>query len=106
MYLILELCKGGELFDRIVAEGTFSERKVSTSRRSVTSIIWRSMLQSAQEANPSVSSHTAGGEILSRHGGGHPPLPSAGRHPPVCLLVSAHEQAEVKQPRDPPAETA
>jgi calcium-dependent protein kinase len=29
VYFILELCKGGELFDRIVAEGTFSEKKAA-----------------------------------------------------------------------------
>jgi calcium-dependent protein kinase len=39
VYFILELCKGGELFDRIVAEGTFSERKAAQYFRIMVEVI-------------------------------------------------------------------
>lgn len=39
VYFILELCKGGELFDRIVSEGTFSERKAAQYFRIMVEVI-------------------------------------------------------------------
>lgn len=39
VYFILELCKGGELFDRIVSEGTFSERKAAKYFRIMVEVI-------------------------------------------------------------------
>ncbi|MES1910277.1 MAG: hypothetical protein MHM6MM_002902 [Cercozoa sp. M6MM] len=35
LYLVLELCRGGELFDRIAARGTFSEANAANVMRSV-----------------------------------------------------------------------
>lgn len=39
VYFILELCKGGELFDRIVSEGTFSELKAARYFRIMVEVI-------------------------------------------------------------------
>jgi calcium/calmodulin-dependent protein kinase I len=39
MYMVLELLTGGELFDRIVAKGSYSEKEASEVIKSVTSAL-------------------------------------------------------------------
>ncbi len=39
MYMVMELLTGGELFDRIVAKGSYSEKEASDVIKSVTSAI-------------------------------------------------------------------
>jgi hypothetical protein len=80
VYFILELCKGGELFDRIVAE-------VRLAGPTPKLVIMKASIQLDSSCGAHGTGHVLGKEgcaVLPHHGGGHPPLPSAGGHPPVC----------------------
>lgn len=39
VYLIMELCEGGELFDRIVARGHYSERAAANVFRTIVEVV-------------------------------------------------------------------
>lgn len=39
VYLVMELCKGGELFDRIVAKGHYTERAAANVTKTVIQIV-------------------------------------------------------------------
>ncbi|PKA60140.1 Calcium-dependent protein kinase 33 [Apostasia shenzhenica] len=39
VYLVMELCSGGELFDRIIARGTYSERKAAKICRDIVHVV-------------------------------------------------------------------
>lgn len=93
VYFVLELCKGGELFDRIVSE--------------VGGSICTSDLPALQATHSAATHHNktaaAAGDILREegctvlqgHGGGHSPLPSAGGDPPVRRIPEGLEPLRV-----------
>lgn len=39
VYLVMELCQGGELFDRIVARGHYSERGAATTTKTILEVV-------------------------------------------------------------------
>lgn len=39
VHLVMELCAGGELFDRIIAKGHYSERAASTMCRAIVNVV-------------------------------------------------------------------
>jgi calcium-dependent protein kinase len=39
LYLIMELCSGGELFDRIIAKGSYSEMEAATIIRQIVNVV-------------------------------------------------------------------
>ncbi|KAJ0086890.1 hypothetical protein Patl1_09483 [Pistacia atlantica] len=39
LYLVMELCSGGELFDRIIAKGTYSEREAASICRQIVNVV-------------------------------------------------------------------
>lgn len=39
VHLVMELCRGGELFDRIIAKGNYSEREAATVMRQVVNVV-------------------------------------------------------------------
>ncbi|OIW06238.1 hypothetical protein TanjilG_28763 [Lupinus angustifolius] len=39
VYLVMELCKGGELFDRIIAKGSYSEREAASIFRQIVNVV-------------------------------------------------------------------
>ncbi|WRX30849.1 Protein kinase domain - like 10 [Theobroma cacao] len=39
LHLVMELCSGGELFDRIIAKGTYSERQAATIGRQIVKVV-------------------------------------------------------------------
>lgn len=39
VHLVMELCKGGELFDRIIAKGNYTEREAATIMRQVVNVV-------------------------------------------------------------------
>lgn len=40
VYFVLELCQGGELFDAIVARGTFNERMAAAHFRTMVQVVY------------------------------------------------------------------
>src|ERR1044072_5098818 len=39
VHLVMELCSGGELFDRIIEKGNYSEREAATVMRQVVNVV-------------------------------------------------------------------
>jgi calcium-dependent protein kinase len=39
VYLVMEVCKGGELFDRIIAKGNYTEREAATIMRQIVNVV-------------------------------------------------------------------
>lgn len=39
LHLVMELCSGGELFDRIIAKGSYSEREAATICRQIVNVV-------------------------------------------------------------------
>ncbi|MED6185946.1 Calcium-dependent protein kinase 29, partial [Stylosanthes scabra] len=39
VHLVMELCRGGELFDRIIAKGTYSEREAASIFRQIVNVV-------------------------------------------------------------------
>jgi calcium-dependent protein kinase len=39
LYLVMELCSGGELFDRIIAKGNYSEREAASIGRQIVNVV-------------------------------------------------------------------
>ncbi|KAK7280780.1 hypothetical protein RJT34_25847 [Clitoria ternatea] len=39
LHLVMELCSGGELFDRIIAKGNYSEREAATVMRQIVNVV-------------------------------------------------------------------
>lgn len=39
MHLVMELCSGGELFDRIIEKGNYSEREAATVMRQIVNVV-------------------------------------------------------------------
>ncbi|XP_062163469.1 calcium-dependent protein kinase 29 isoform X3 [Alnus glutinosa] len=39
LYLVMELCSGGELFDRIIAKGSYSEREAASIGRQIVNVV-------------------------------------------------------------------
>lgn len=39
LYLVMELCSGGELFDRITAKGSYSEKEAATIARQIVNVV-------------------------------------------------------------------
>ncbi|XP_002510594.2 calcium-dependent protein kinase 29 [Ricinus communis] len=39
LHLVMELCSGGELFDRIIAKGTYTEREAATITRQIVNVV-------------------------------------------------------------------
>ncbi|KAJ1425114.1 Serine/threonine-protein kinase, active site [Sesbania bispinosa] len=39
VHLVMELCSGGELFDRIIAKGNYSEREAATVMRQIVNVV-------------------------------------------------------------------
>jgi calcium-dependent protein kinase len=39
LYLVVELCSGGDLFDRIIAKGSYSEREAASIGRQIVNVV-------------------------------------------------------------------
>ncbi|CAK7346120.1 unnamed protein product [Dovyalis caffra] len=50
LHLVMELCSGGELFDRILAKGTYSEKEAATIFRQIVNVVHASLSPTREEA--------------------------------------------------------